>query len=374
MKEAAPPAPGRYTLSLMSRPRVLGSTSHGARLERLHASPRFRDGAFHNTARVSPGLKGNPLPLLGEYFFGGTQRAPPGPLPLLDPRPAWQRASETGLRVTWLGHSTVLLEVDGVRLLTDPVFGERASPFGFAGPRRFHKTPVRFDELPELDVVLISHDHYDHLCWPTMVQLAKSAVPIVTSLGVGAHLERWGIAAARITELDWGDATQVKGLKLTATPAQHFSGRGVADRNATSWASFVLETERHRVFFSGDTDDRAQGGGTGPAGARGAPPEVGDDDGEGGRCAREGRAAAPASGAAGRPQGAEVVGEAGPADPLTLGAPASPLTEETPDRPPSMKSGFTRRKARNRRSVVSSRSPSPSCNCPPAPRCALCSA
>lgn len=219
MKEAAPPAPGRYTLSRMSRPRVLGSTSHGARLERIHASPRFRDGAFHNTARVSPGLKGNPLPLLGEYFFGGTQRAPPGPLPLLDPRPACQRAS----------------------------------PFGFAGPRRLHKTPVRFDELPELDVVLISHDHYDHLCWPTMVQLAKSAVPIVTSLGVGAHLERWGIAAARITELDWGDATQVKGLKLTATPAQHFSGRGVADRNATSWASFVLETERHRVFFSGDT-------------------------------------------------------------------------------------------------------------------------
>lgn len=237
----------------MASPRVLGSRSHGARLERVRASRRFRDGVFHNTAPVKPGLKGSPLPLLGEYFFSETQREPRRALPVLDPRSLWQKPSETGLRVTWLGHSTLLLELDGLRVLTDPVFGERASPFGFAGPKRFHPTPVRFDELPPLDVVLISHDHYDHLCWPTMQALAKSNVPIVTSLGVGAHLEAWGISHARITELDWGDVATVKGLKLTATPAQHFSGRGMRDRNTTSWASFVLETEHHRVFFSGDT-------------------------------------------------------------------------------------------------------------------------
>jgi L-ascorbate metabolism protein UlaG (beta-lactamase superfamily) len=237
----------------MASPRVLGSKSHGARLERIRASRRFRDGVFHNTAPVKPGLKGSPLPLLGEYFFSDTQREPRRALPVLDPRSGWQKPSETGLRVTWLGHSTLLLELDGLRVLTDPVFGERASPFGFAGPKRFHPTPVRFDELPPLDVVLISHDHYDHLCWPTMQALAKSTVPIVTSLGVGAHLEAWGVAHARITELDWGDVATVKGLKLTATPAQHFSGRGMRDRNTTSWASFVLETEHHRVFFSGDT-------------------------------------------------------------------------------------------------------------------------
>lgn len=234
-------------------PRVLRTKSHAARLERIRASRRFRDGVFQNTAPVKPGLKGSPLPLLGEFFFGDAQREPRGVLPLTDPRPAWLQAADTGLRVTWLGHSTVLLELDGVTVLTDPVFGERASPLGFAGPRRFHQTPVRFDELPPLDVVLISHDHYDHLCLATARELAKSAVRIVTSLGVGAHLEAWGIDPSRITELDWGDVAEVKGLRLTATPAQHFSGRGLRDRNATSWASFVLETDRHRVFFSGDT-------------------------------------------------------------------------------------------------------------------------
>jgi len=237
----------------MARPRVFGSKSQGARLERIRSSTRFRDGAFQNTMKVAPGLKGNPLPLLGEYFFSDVKREPSVSLPVHDPRPAWQRPSDTGLRVTWLGHSTLLVEIDGVRLLTDPVFGERASPFGFAGPKRFHKTPVRFDELPQLDVVLISHDHYDHLCLATMRELARSKVPIVTSLGVGAHLEGWGVEHSRITELDWGDSAQVKGLKLTATPAQHFSGRGMTDRNTTSWASFVLETGKHRVFFSGDT-------------------------------------------------------------------------------------------------------------------------
>ncbi len=237
----------------MPHPRVLGSKAQGARLERVLASKRFKDGVFVNTKKVSPGLKGNPLPLLGEYFFSSTQREPKGAFPVLDPRPTWQTRAETGLRVTWLGHSTLLLEVDGVKVLTDPVFGERASPLGFAGPKRFHKTPVRFDELPELDAVLISHDHYDHLCLPTMTELAKSKVPIITSLGVGAHLESWGVDAGRISELDWGEVAEVKGLRFTATPAQHFSGRGVGDRNTTSWASFVLESGKHRVFFSGDT-------------------------------------------------------------------------------------------------------------------------
>lgn len=188
----------------MGFPRVLGGRSQGARLERIRASSRFRDGAFRNTTDVQPGLKGSPLPLLGEYFFDKANREPPGRLPLVDPRPAWAAAPESGFRLTWLGHSTVLIEIDGVRLLTDPVFGERASPLGFAGPKRFHRTPVRFDELPPLDVVLISHDHYDHLCLPTMRELAKSTVPIITSLGVGAHLERWGIEPSRITEFDWG--------------------------------------------------------------------------------------------------------------------------------------------------------------------------
>ncbi|RKG99318.1 hypothetical protein D7X74_39520 [Corallococcus sp. CA047B] len=225
----------------------------GQRLERSRASRQFEGQGFRNTAPVGPGLQGNPLPLLGEYFFGGTQRTPPGPLPVDDPRGTWARAPDTGLRVTWLGHSTLLLEVDGARVLTDPVFGDRASPVSFAGPRRFHAPPVPLDALPDLDAVLVSHDHYDHLCRSTIQALAKRRVPFITALGVGQHLEAFGVAPELITELDWWEHHRVGPVGFTAAPSQHFSGRGLGDRNKTLWASWVLTTDKHRLFFSGDT-------------------------------------------------------------------------------------------------------------------------
>jgi L-ascorbate metabolism protein UlaG (beta-lactamase superfamily) len=148
-----------------------------------------------------------------------------------------------------------LLEIDGYRVLTDPVWGPRASPTRFAGPRRFQPVPVKFSDLPPLDAVLVSHDHYDHLDFTTMRLLKRLAAPVVTSLGVGAHLECFGIAANRIVELDWWETFAVPGtpLTLTATPAQHFSGRGLADGNKTLWSSWVISGDRHRAFFSGDT-------------------------------------------------------------------------------------------------------------------------
>ncbi len=229
------------------------SRSAGLRNERVRASKQYDGSVFKNPTGLGPGLQGSPLPLLGEYFFGDAKRNPPRPLPVERPHEAWTQKVSTGLRVTWLGHSTVLLELDGFRVLTDPVFGERASPLSFAGPKRFHPVPARLEELPPLGVVLLSHDHYDHLCRDTMKALAKQTVPIVTALGVGARLEAMGIAHERITELDWHESFEVKGLRLTATPSQHFSGRGVHDRNSTLWASFVIETANRKVFFSGDT-------------------------------------------------------------------------------------------------------------------------
>ena len=225
----------------------------GLRNERVVASPQYTERGFRNPTGLGPGLIGSPLPLLGEYFFGGAERTPRAPLPLSRPHETWTRPAETGLRATWLGHSTVLLELDGRRVLTDPVFGERASPFSFAGPRRFHPTPASIDELPPLDAVVLSHDHYDHLCDMSVRALAKRGVPFVTALGVGAHLLRLGVPATQVIELDWGEAVDLPGLRLTATPSQHFSGRGLTDRNATLWASFVIQSERHKVFFSGDT-------------------------------------------------------------------------------------------------------------------------
>lgn len=225
----------------------------GLRLERVRASKQHDGTAFRNPAGKGAGLKGNPLPVIGEFFFGGGQRMPPGPLPLDRPHEAWTQSSRRGLRVTWLGHSTVLLEMDGLRVLTDPVFGERASPVRFAGPRRFHPVPATLAELPPIDVVLLSHDHYDHLCRSTMIELARHSMPIVTSLGVGARLEAMGVAAERIHELDWHEHVDLGGLRVTATPCQHFSGRSMGDRNRTLWSSWVVQSERCKVFFSGDT-------------------------------------------------------------------------------------------------------------------------
>ncbi len=227
----------------------------GLRRERVLASSRYIKGAFRNLAHVGPGLKGNPLPIMGEFFFGGGKRVPPGPLPVFSPLEAWTRTPDSTLRITWLGHSTVLLEIDGLRVLTDPVFGERASPFSFAGPKRFHAAPATIAQLPKLDVVLLSHNHYDHLCEESIVELAKLKVPFVTALGVGAQLQACGVLPELITELDWNEHVSLFGerIRLTATPAQHFSGRGLVDRNQTLWASWVIQTDHHKVFFSGDT-------------------------------------------------------------------------------------------------------------------------
>jgi len=229
----------------------------GLRLERMRGSPQWRDGAFRNLAPIRAGLRdpGAKMPTLGEFLRGGERRQPSAPLPLADPRALWLKASDSGLRATWLGHSSVLIEIDGARVLTDPVWGKRASPSQLVGPKRFQPAAVPLKALPRLDAVLISHDHYDHLCLPTVLALAKTEVPFITSLGVGAHLQAWGVPAARITELDWWESSVIPGtgIEVTAAPLQHFSGRGLKGRNGTLWSSLVLRGPRHRVFFSGDT-------------------------------------------------------------------------------------------------------------------------
>src|SRR3954447_25370197 len=153
------------------------------RLQRIQASPRFAGGVFRNPSGAKPQVQKG-LSVAGEFLFGGQRRVPKAPLPAEDPLDRWTRPPESGLRATWLGHSTVLLELDGRRVLTDPVWGERASPVGFAGPRRFQPVPVAIEALPSLDAVLISHDHYDHLDHPSILALARLDVPFVTSLGV----------------------------------------------------------------------------------------------------------------------------------------------------------------------------------------------
>jgi L-ascorbate metabolism protein UlaG (beta-lactamase superfamily) len=235
----------------------LTAKSDGLRQERIRASRLWDGRAFRNIHPELPGLRDPDaaFPTITEFLFGGERRVPRAPLPSMNPTHSWSRKPGTGLRATWLGHSTVLIEIDGLRVLTDPVWALRASPSQLAGPKRFQPVPIALRALPHLDAVVISHDHYDHLDYRAIRQLARREVPFVTSLGVGTHLQAWGVPPERIFELDWWESFTLPraDLTITAAPSQHFSGRGLRDRNATLWSSMAIRSRRHGVFFSGDT-------------------------------------------------------------------------------------------------------------------------
>ncbi|XVV38275.1 MBL fold metallo-hydrolase [Streptomyces sp. CA-100214] len=239
------------------RPAAFGADPTGERMARIRRSPHFRDGVFQNpggTARTRP--SGSAREFAKIYFDRESRlrRAPRGPIPVHATTLAdLARPPATGLRLTWMGHSSVLAEIDGRRVLFDPVWGERCSPFPFAGPKRLHPVPVPLAALGPVDVVVISHDHYDHLDMPTIKALAGTDTLFAVPLGVGAHLEHWGVPADRLRELDWHESTRVAGLTLTATPARHFCGRGLRNTQHTLWASWGVAGEEHRVYHSGDT-------------------------------------------------------------------------------------------------------------------------
>lgn len=230
-----------------------GGTATGERLARMTQSPRWKDGRFLNLEPTEMMKEGTGAAAL-EWFTNREHRSPTCQLPLVRDASALATPPASELRLTWLGHSTTLLEVDGVRVLTDPQFSERASPSTIAGPRRFHPPPLALEALPPIDAVVVSHDHYDHLDMNSVKALAKKGVHFHVGLGVGAHLEAWGVPAEQVHELDWWEERALpNGVRLVATPARHFSGRTLTDRDHTSWTSWTVVGPRHRVFFSGDT-------------------------------------------------------------------------------------------------------------------------
>ena len=162
--------------------KTFGARPQGERLERIRDSPLWAGDRFRNRHPIAPGLQdlSAARPSLSEFLRGGNRRVPRGPLPALNPLDVWARRPSSGLRATWLGHSTVLIEIEGHRVLTDPVWGPRASPSRLAGPKRFQPVPVPLRSMPAIDLVVVSHDHYDHLDYPTIRELAKKEVPFVT--------------------------------------------------------------------------------------------------------------------------------------------------------------------------------------------------
>lgn len=191
---------------------------------------------------------------LKDEFFGEQQRTPPGEIPVIMIDPAvFDGAPQTGLRVTWLGHASSLIEIDGYRVLTDPVFSDRASPFASFGPKRFHPPPIPLDLVRNVDAVVISHNHYDHMDKATILHLAEQGARIHVPLGNGQLLRSWEIPSEQIFEMDWWQQAEIGDLTLVATPARHYSSRGIFDYQKTLWLSWAVIGPHHRVFFSGDS-------------------------------------------------------------------------------------------------------------------------
>lgn len=225
------------------------------RFERILASKNYNGSSFQNlnTQLTTVQWHIDVINFSKLYLKTTTDRYPSSAIPVFNPKEVWNRKKETNLRVTWLGHSTVLIELSNKIILTDPVFAQRASPLSYIGPKRFHPTPVKLNELPKIDFILISHDHFDHLCAETITKFAALNIPIITSLGVGSILEKYGVKSSNIFELDWHEEVVVDGIKFISVPSQHFSGRGVLFKNQTLWSSWVMQDEFNKLFFSGDT-------------------------------------------------------------------------------------------------------------------------
>ena len=250
MVAAVPGAAGWAVLS--SSP--FGARMSGARLERAKANPHYRHDRFVNLQPEAPTRLAEIGNYLVQQFSGDEVREPPAPLPVLaiDRAALVAAPAVSGLRAFWIGHASTYVEIDGLRLLLDPMFAERVSPLP-VGPRRFHPTPVGLAELPRIDAVLISHDHYDHLDMDTVRHLAARGSRFFVPLGIGAHLERWGVAPAQIEELEWWQQATLSGVQIVCTPTRHYSGRGLTDRSVTLWSSGSVVGPRHRFFYSGDT-------------------------------------------------------------------------------------------------------------------------
>lgn len=216
-------------------------------------SAQFVDGKFRNTTPKPANVPEPSAKVMWDFFFNKPKNTEPhAPVPVHTlTRAELDAAPDRSLYR--LGHSTILLKLRGHWWLTDPVFSERASPVQWAGPKRFHAPPIAIDELPPIRGVLLSHDHYDHLDHAAIQALAGKVEVFLVPLGVGDRLAAWGVPNTRIRQFDWWQGADIAGLRLTFTPAQHFSGRGVRDGNRTLWGSWVIDDGQRRVFFSGDS-------------------------------------------------------------------------------------------------------------------------
>ncbi|SHL27669.1 MBL fold metallo-hydrolase [Hymenobacter psychrotolerans] len=218
-------------------------------------SGHYQDGKFQNLVPTRQLTGGSMLSVFWKFLFSSApNEAPAAPLPMqtLDSLSITRKTADM-VRVTWFGHSASLVEIAGKNILLDPMLSVKMGPLPLVTPKRYNQELViTAEQLPPIDAVLISHDHYDHLDYQTIRRLKDKVTRFYVPLGIGAHLRAWGVDSARVRELDWNDSVRLDGLTIVSTPARHFSGRGLTNANSTSWSSWVMKSATKRVFYSGD--------------------------------------------------------------------------------------------------------------------------
>lgn len=232
--------------------RALGKNPDGARLDRVRQSPNYRDGSFQNLSPTEMMLENaSRLKMMKDFLNKPATTVPPQAIPAL--KPNLRNLPQHDVSIVWFGHSSYLIHSRGFTILVDPVFSGNASPVKFFG-KAFEGTGIYdVNDFPNIDLVLITHDHYDHLDYPTILQLKERNVPFIVPLGVGQHLEHWGVPPEKFTELDWWESHNFTAdIKITAAPARHFSGRSFK-RNQTLWASYVLQLHGRTILAGGDS-------------------------------------------------------------------------------------------------------------------------